>query len=110
MINILYSLNSEMNDVVFVFQSAAGSLWTTVFQTQHTAWEGPFPSSLKHLPICSGYCDEWYQACAEDLACAANWITDWNYTDNGNNHCRAEAKCSGFDQVHRLHLTVHFPL
>ena len=72
-------------------------------------WEGPFPSSLKHLPICSGYCDEWYQACAEDLACAANWITDWNYTDNGNNHCRAEAKCSEFDQVHRLHLILHFP-
>ena len=71
-------------------------------------WEGSFPSSLNHLPICSDYCDRWYQACAADMACAANWITDWNYTNNGNNHCKAGAKCSRFDQVHILRLILHF--
>ena len=62
----------------------------------------------RYLPICSDYCDRWYQACAADMACAANWITDWNYTDNGNNHCKAEAKCARFNQVHRLRLILHF--
>ena len=70
-------------------------------------WQGPFPSSLNYLPICSDYCDEWYQACAADMACAANWLTDWNYTDSGNNHCKAEATCSRFDQVH-IYIIIYY--
>ena len=64
-------------------------------------WQGPFPSSLNHLPICSDYCDAWYEACAPDMTCAANWITDWNYT-NGNNYCKPGAQCSSFDQVYNV--------
>ena len=71
-------------------------------------WEGSFSSSLNHLPICSDCCDRWYQVCAADMTCPANWITDWNYTDNGSNHCMAEAKYSRFDQVHILRI-LHFP-
>ena len=62
-------------------------------------WEGLFPSSLNHLPLCSDYCDAWFQACAADMSCAANWISDFNVTDDEINYCRADAQCSRFDQV-----------
>ena len=54
-----------------------------------------FDSALANLPICYDYCDSWFLACAEDLTCAKNWITDWIYID-GINVCKPDAQCSTY--------------
>lgn len=54
-----------------------------------------FPSALSGLPVCSNFCDDWFDACASDLTCATNWITDWLYVD-GINQCLDDAICQNF--------------
>ena len=55
----------------------------------------PYPSALANLPICYEFCDEWFNACASDMTCAVNWISDWDYV-NGVNQCKANATCRRF--------------
>lgn len=53
-----------------------------------------YDSALANLPLCSDFCDNWYDACKDDLTCAENWITDWNYTADGNiNICATGSQC-----------------
>ena len=53
-------------------------------------WENPdFPSAMLNAPICAGFCDDWFDACKDDLTCAKNWLTDFNTTGPGNaNTCK----------------------
>ena len=57
-----------------------------------------FPSALANLPVCANFCDEWFDACASDLTCAVNWITDWLYV-NGINQCKDDAVCRNFRYI-----------
>lgn len=59
-------------------------------------WAGLFPSSLNRLPVCQDYCDSWFAACADDMTCATNWITDWVTASNGSNFCKSSSPCSSF--------------
>lgn len=54
-----------------------------------------YDSALANLPLCYEFCDSWFEACADDLTCAENWITDWNYVDDVN-YCKVDANCSSF--------------
>ena len=62
-------------------------------------WAGVFESSLNFVPICQNYCLNWFEACADDMSCATNWITDWNTFDNGTNVCEASSTCRKFRDV-----------
>lgn len=57
-------------------------------------FEVPYPSAFNNLPLCSDYCDSWYEACKEEMTCAVNWIFDWVYVD-GLNYCINET-CYSF--------------
>ena len=59
----------------------------------HWALEEDVP--LPGLPLCRNSCDDWFDACADDLSCAVNWITDW-IDVNGVRVCNEEAKCRKF--------------
>lgn len=58
-------------------------------------WAIDFPSALAGLPVCSNFCDEWFDACANDMTCATNWILDWTFVDDIN-QCRDNAVCRTF--------------
>ena len=52
-------------------------------------WKNPYyPSAILKAPVCAGFCDDWFDACKDDLTCAKNWITDFNMTANGENTCK----------------------
>jgi len=57
-------------------------------------WENPaFPSAMLKAPICASFCNDWFDACKDDLTCAKNWLTDFNTTRPGDantciNPCR----------------------
>ncbi|XP_032822179.2 uncharacterized protein LOC116948961 [Petromyzon marinus] len=53
-------------------------------------WMNPsYKSGLLHVPICSSYCSDWYEACRSDLTCARNWMENfsWNVTNSCRNSC-----------------------
>ncbi|XP_066271707.1 uncharacterized protein [Branchiostoma lanceolatum] len=64
-------------------------------------WAAPYPSAVRGVPVCSQFCDDWMEACREDLTCADNWITGWKIEEGGINKCRKEERCRTFAEVFR---------
>ena len=58
-----------------------------------------FDSALANLPLCHDFCDSWFEACADDMTCAVNWITDWIYIE-GENYCKDDAECLSYRYLH----------
>ncbi|XP_032826838.2 riboflavin-binding protein-like isoform X1 [Petromyzon marinus] len=56
------------------------------------------PSLLHHVPVCSHFCDSWFDACREDFTCVRNWIYDWDWSVEGN-FC--PGACVPFSQMFR---------
>ncbi|NWH71278.1 RBP protein, partial [Piaya cayana] len=52
-------------------------------QPNHTA-------AIRSVPLCQSFCDDWYEACKDDSICVRNWLTDWEWDENGENHCKDE--------------------
>ena len=55
------------------------------------------------VPICSSYCDSFYDACKDEPICVTNWYTDWdirtnNVTGEEERHCKADSACDTFGQ------------
>ncbi|XP_062920468.1 riboflavin-binding protein-like isoform X1 [Mobula hypostoma] len=62
-------------------------------------WINPNNSySILHVPVCKSFCDDWYAACRNDRTCVRNWLTDWEWNDQGN-HCRNE--CVPYHEMYR---------
>ncbi|XP_043940683.1 retbindin [Protopterus annectens] len=62
-------------------------------------WPHPERSTaIQGVPLCHQFCDQWYEACEEDLTCARNWITDWQWGPQGNN-CTGD--CITYKQMYR---------
>eukprot|EP00117_Sycon_ciliatum_P013389 scpid90446/ scgid14074/ Riboflavin-binding protein; Riboflavin-binding protein, plasma form; Riboflavin-binding protein, yolk major form; Riboflavin-binding protein, yolk minor form len=61
-------------------------------------WEGEFSSSITGVPICSGFCDDWFAACRREMSCATNWIFDYNTTASGENYCSTDSTCMTWEQ------------
>eukprot|EP00062_Callorhinchus_milii_P014509 gi/632963769/ref/XP_007898069.1/ PREDICTED: riboflavin-binding protein-like isoform X2 [Callorhinchus milii] len=60
-------------------------------------WVNPNNSySIIAVPICRSYCDDWFTACKNDRTCARNWITDWEWNEQGN---RCKNECIPFHQM-----------
>ncbi|KAJ7332789.1 hypothetical protein JRQ81_014969 [Phrynocephalus forsythii] len=49
-----------------------------------------YPAAIESVPVCQHYCDDWYDACKDDLTCVNNWLTDWEIDEKGENHCKNE--------------------
>ncbi|KAJ6668027.1 hypothetical protein lerEdw1_016348 [Lerista edwardsae] len=56
------------------------------------------PTAVLAVPLCQSFCDQWYDACKEDLTCARNWLTDWHWGPDGNN-CSQD--CLPYGQVYK---------
>ena len=63
-------------------------------------WADPkVKQSFNNAPVCSGYCNDWYDACKDDLTCAKNWVRDFNYTSDNHNVCKRN--CITFKEMYR---------
>ncbi|XP_062979347.1 retbindin [Elgaria multicarinata webbii] len=56
------------------------------------------PTAMQAVPLCQSFCDQWYDACKEDLTCARNWLTDWHWGPDGNN-CSHD--CLSYGQMYK---------
>ena len=54
---------------------------------------------FENIPVCSDYCDAWFDACKDDLTCVEDWIADFDFTENVNK-CPAEHTCRNFTEVY----------
>ncbi len=61
-------------------------------------WKGPYKGSFQGVPLCSKFCNDWYDACRTESWCARNWITDFTRLANGTNKCKQ--KCRPFTDVY----------
>lgn len=55
---------------------------------------------IKNVPVCSDYCDAWFDACKDDFTCVEDWLADFDYADNGNNSCPGESSCVTFREMY----------
>ncbi|XP_006631673.2 retbindin [Lepisosteus oculatus] len=61
-------------------------------------WAHPHrPSAIQGVPLCLSFCQDWFEACKEDLICAHNWVSDWEWGPQGNNCTR---NCIPFQQMY----------
>ena len=63
-------------------------------------WADPnYNSSFNNAPVCSSYCDEWFDACKDDMTCAKDWIFGFNFTKDGHNQCKQN--CTTFKDFYK---------
>ncbi|KAL9969929.1 hypothetical protein ACROYT_G022213 [Oculina patagonica] len=70
------------------------------YRCSHNAifWKNPqYQSAMLKAPICASFCDGWFEACKEDLTCAKNWATGFNWT-SGINTCKQP--CGNFSDYY----------
>ncbi|MBN3305794.1 RBP protein, partial [Amia calva] len=62
-------------------------------------WPHPHrPAALQGVPLCQSFCQDWFEACREDLTCARNWVSDWEWSPQGNN---CTGKCVPYQQMYK---------
>lgn len=67
-----------------------------------TQYEDPiYAGALKGVPVCSEICDQWFDACKEDLICVENVLSDYNFTVHGENFCPANRTCITYQAMYR---------
>lgn len=59
-----------------------------------------FSFLIKGVPICSGFCDEWYEACKMDQICVENVLTGYNFTSNNENFCPSDKNCTSYELMY----------
>lgn len=72
------------------------------YRCSHNAifWKNPFfPSAIRNAPVCASFCDSWFDACKDDLTCAENWLTGFNFSADGANTCTQP--CRNFSDFYR---------
>ena len=55
---------------------------------------------LSGVPVCSGFCDEWYEACKEDQICVENVLVDYNFTKHEENYCPVNSSCKSYQAMY----------
>ncbi|XP_030050565.1 retbindin [Microcaecilia unicolor] len=62
-------------------------------------WSHPeHPTAIQGVPLCLRFCHQWYDVCKDDLTCARNWLTDWQWGPDGNNCTR---DCITYGQMYK---------
>nr|XP_060629404.1 riboflavin-binding protein-like [Anolis sagrei ordinatus]XP_060629405.1 riboflavin-binding protein-like [Anolis sagrei ordinatus] len=57
-----------------------------------------YEAAIDSVPMCQKFCDNWYDACKNDLTCVKNSLTDWEIDERGENHCKNE--CISYSQMY----------
>ncbi|NXO10239.1 RBP protein, partial [Oriolus oriolus] len=55
-------------------------------------------AAIQAVPLCQSFCDDWYEACKDDSICVRNWLTDWEWDESGENHCKD--KCIPYSEMY----------
>jgi len=53
------------------------------------------------VPVCSGFCDNWFEACKTDQICVENVLKDYNFTVHGENICPEDKNCTTYEMMYR---------
>ena len=56
---------------------------------------------IQSVPVCADYCDAWFEACKDDLTCVEDWLADFDFAEDGNNSCPANATCTTFRERYK---------
>lgn len=51
--------------------------------------------AFNDAPVCTHYCDDWFEACKDDKTCAKNWIKGFDWASGGN-RCKPGSSCKTF--------------
>ncbi|XP_067829131.1 retbindin [Heptranchias perlo] len=63
-------------------------------------WANPnLPNHLLNVPICHGFCDQWYKACENDRTCARNWNSDLKWSNQIRATCISE--CTPYNKMYK---------
>ena len=52
------------------------------------------------VPVCSDFCDNWFDACKTDQICVENVLEDYNFTVHGENFCPANKSCITYEAMY----------
>ena len=52
------------------------------------------------MPVCSDFCDNWYDACKADQICVENVLEDYNFTVHQENFCPANKTCKTYEAMY----------
>lgn len=62
-------------------------------------WMSPNSTkSLLSVPICNSFCEDWFEACKDELTCTRNWLTDWDWNTDNENVCKG--KCIPYKEMY----------
>ncbi|XP_046854039.1 riboflavin-binding protein-like [Xenia sp. Carnegie-2017] len=53
--------------------------------------------TLRNVPVCGDYCDDWYEACKDDQTCVQEWLTDFEFA-NSTYTCPRNSTCRKFSE------------
>lgn len=56
--------------------------------------------AVNGVPICSKYCDDWFEACKDDMTCVQDWLSGFNFTSNVYS-CPTNSSCRTFSEVYK---------
>ena len=52
------------------------------------------------MPVCSDFCDNWYDACKADQICVENVLEDYNFTVHQENFCPTNKPCKTYEAMY----------
>ncbi|XP_060710938.1 riboflavin-binding protein-like [Hemiscyllium ocellatum] len=65
-----------------------------------TIWASPRHSnSLLNVPLCQGFCDQWYKACENDQTCVRDWNADLKRSNRTWGICTSD--CIPFSKMYK---------
>ena len=63
-------------------------------------FKGAYKGSFTGVPVCSTFCNAWFDACKSDQTCAKNWITGFDLNAYKENKCKPTSTCKTFSEVY----------
>lgn len=67
-----------------------------VYKWKHPSIKG----ALQGVPVCSDFCDNWFDACKTEQICVENVLEDYNFTVHGENFCPANKSCITYEAMY----------
>ncbi|EDO43863.1 predicted protein, partial [Nematostella vectensis] len=63
-----------------------------IYKYQHMSSAG----AIHGVPICSSYCDSWFDACKNDQICVEDVLTGYEFNQHGINSCPVNSTCQTY--------------
>ena len=57
-------------------------------------------TAIRGVPVCSDYCNNWFDACKDDMTCVEHWLEDFVFDQGFTNRCPSnpDTSCRTFRQ------------